>query len=53
MTDKKPPIERQLELDLLYFIAAVLAVLFIRELWNGQDHIGTIPLGEFPSLHST
>ncbi len=50
MTDKKPPIKQQFQFDLIYIIVAVFAVLFIRDLWVGEDHTKTIPYSEFRSL---
>jgi cell division protease FtsH len=49
MTDKKPPI-KQFKFDLVYVMVAVFAVLFIRDLWVGEDHTKTIPYSEFRSL---
>ena len=50
MIDKKPPIKQHFQFDLIYIIVAVFAVLFIRDLWVGEDHTKTIPYSEFRSL---
>jgi cell division protease FtsH len=50
MDAKKPPRKEVFGFDILYFIAAMFAVLFIREAWVGQDHIKTIPYSEFRVL---
>ena len=36
--------------DILYFVAVFFAVLFIRNLLVGQDHLKTIPYSEFRAL---
>jgi cell division protease FtsH len=48
--DRKPPLKREFKFDLLYFLAVMFAVVFIRDLWVGQSHIKTIPYSEFRSL---
>ncbi len=50
MDAKKPPRKEAFGLDILYFIAAMFVVLFIRESWVGQDHTKTIPYSEFRAL---
>src|SRR5262245_49617227 len=44
------PIKREHKFDLLYFIAVLFAVLLIRDLLVGQDHVQTIPFSEFKEL---
>ncbi len=48
--EHKPPIKREFKIDLLYFLAAIFAVVVIRDVWVGQSHIKTIPYSEFRSL---
>jgi cell division protease FtsH len=51
MDAKKPTPRKEIfGFDILYFIAAMFAVLFIREAWVGQEHIKTIPYSEFRAL---
>ena len=50
MDTKKPPRKEPFGYDVLFFIAAMFAVLFIRDYWVGQDHSKTIPYSEFRSL---
>jgi cell division protease FtsH len=50
MTQKKPPNKQPFQLDLIYFIVAMFVVLFVRDLWVGQDHTKTIPYSEFRAL---
>ena len=46
----KSPIKREHKFDLLYFIAVLFAVLLIRDLLVGQDHVQTISFSEFKEL---
>lgn len=48
--EKKPLIKREFKLDLIYFIAVIFAVLFIRDFLVGQGHVKTIPYSEFREL---
>lgn len=47
--EKKPPIERDFQIDILYFVAAMFAVLPIRDLLVG-GHVETIPYSDFRVL---
>lgn len=44
------PGNRIVKFDLIYFILAMFAVLFIQEYWAGQNHIETISYSQFESL---
>jgi cell division protease FtsH len=48
--EKKPLIKREFKFDLVYFLLVMFAVLFIRDLWLGQEHVKTIPYSEFRGL---
>ena len=48
--ERKPPVKREFTIDLLYFLAAIFAVVVILDVWVGQSHIKTIPYSEFRSL---
>ncbi len=48
--EKKPLIKREFKFDLIYFIAVIVAVLFIREFLVDQGHVKTIPYSEFREL---
>jgi FtsH Extracellular len=50
MTEELQPKKQPFQLDLSYFIVAMFAVLFIRDLWVGQDHTKTIPYSVFRAL---
>ena len=51
MADKeKTPNNRISQLDIVYFIMVMFAVIFIRDLWIGQSHTKVIPYSEFRSL---
>ncbi|KAB2916765.1 MAG: ATP-dependent zinc metalloprotease FtsH [Hyphomicrobiaceae bacterium] len=39
-----------MKFDLVYFVAVIFAVVFIREYWIGEDHSKTIPYSEFRRL---
>ena len=45
-----PPSKQIFKFDFIYFILAMLAVIFIRDLWVGEGHIKTIPYSEFQGL---
>ena len=46
----KPPAKRDFKIDILYFIAAIFAVLLIRDFFAGEAHVQTIPYSEFREL---
>jgi len=46
----KPPAKREFKIDVIYFIAAIFAVLLIRDLLVGQSHVTTIPYSAFKEL---
>jgi cell division protease FtsH len=46
----RSPIKREHKFDFLYFIAVLFAVLLIRDLLVGQDHVQTISYSEFREL---
>ena len=50
MTEEKQPKKQAFQLDLSYFIVAMFAGLFIRDLWVGKDHTKTIPYSVFRTL---
>ena len=48
MADKEKTPKNQIShLDIVYFIAVIVAVIFIRDLWFSQSHMKTIPYSEF------
>ena len=51
--DSKPPLKREAKIDLLYFLAAIFAVVMIRDVWVAQTHTKTIPYSDFRSLLDT
>jgi cell division protease FtsH len=51
MAEKPNPPTRQISrLELLYFIAAIFAILIFQSLWASKNHIETIPYSEFRTL---
>lgn len=48
--ENKAPAKRVFKFDILYFIAVFFAVLLIRDLLVGQNHVKVIPYSEFQSL---
>jgi cell division protease FtsH len=48
--DKTPQPKRQFKFDILYFIAVMFAVLFIRDYLVGQDHNKVVPYSEFRQI---
>ncbi len=48
--EKKAPAKTNFRFDIVYFIAAVFAILLIQDLFAGRDHQRTIPYSEFQSL---
>ena len=48
--DNKAPAKRVFKFDILYFILVFFAVLLIRDLLVGQNHVKIIPYSEFQSL---
>ena len=47
--DRKPPLKRDVKIDVIYFLAVIFAVVFIRDLGVSQSHMKTIPYSEFRS----
>ena len=50
MVAEKPTSRGQFKFDVVYFILAMFAVLFIRDYLAGEDHSKTIPYSEFRKL---
>ena len=44
---EKQPTNQISRYDIVYFIAVLFAVVFIRDMWLGQSHVKTIPYSEF------
>ena len=50
---EKKPDNQISRLDIVYFIAVLFAVIFIRDLWFAQSHVRTIPYSEFRTALET